>query len=136
MRKRPDRYIYPAVFSFDAEGVAVSFPDLPGCNTCGKGQEQAVTMAKGALAGHLSCLEDDGDPIPEVSDFRSIQTEPDEVVVLIEAWMPPLREKTVRKNLTLPARLATEAEKAGIDFSLLLSETLEKALSVQYSESK
>jgi predicted RNase H-like HicB family nuclease len=125
MRERPDRYIYPAIFSFDADGVAVSFPDLPGCNTCGKDQDQAFTRAKDALAGHLSCLEEDGDVVPEASDFRSIKTEPDEMIVVIEAWMLPLREKTVRKNLTIPARLAAEAEKAGINFSQLLSETLE-----------
>ena len=87
--------------------------------------------AKDALAGHLSCLEDDGDPIPEASDFRNIKTGPDEVIVAIEAWMLPLREKTVRKNLTIPARLAAEAEKAGINFSQLLSETLEKELEIQ-----
>jgi predicted RNase H-like HicB family nuclease len=136
MRKRPDRYIYPAIFSFDADGVAVSYPDLPGCNTCGKDQKQALVRAKDALAGHLSCLEDDGDPIPEASDFRNIKTEPDEIIVAVEAWMLPLREKTVRKNLTIPARLAAEAEKAGINFSQLLSEALEKELEMRPAKTR
>ena len=72
MRKKPDRYIFPAVFSYDGDGVAVSFPDLPGCNTCGTDQDEAVLMAQDALRGHLSCMEDDSDAIPEPSHFRSV----------------------------------------------------------------
>jgi post-segregation antitoxin (ccd killing protein) len=45
--------------------------------------------------------------------------------------MVPLREKTVRKNLTIPARLAYQAERAGINFSQILSEALEKELQLQ-----
>jgi predicted RNase H-like HicB family nuclease len=128
MRKKPNRYVYPAIFSYDADGVAVSFPDLPGCLTCGNNQDEAVHMAQDVLVGHLSCLEDDGDSIPAPSDFRNITHEANEAVVLVEAWMIPLREKTVRKNLTIPARLAYQAEKAGINFSQVLSLALEKEL--------
>jgi predicted RNase H-like HicB family nuclease len=128
MRKKPDHYVYPAVFSYDADGVAVSFPDLPGCLTCGKDQDEAISMAQDVLAGHLSCLEDDGDPIPVPSDLRTIAHEVDEAIALVEAWMIPLREKTVRKNLTIPARLAYQAEKTGINFSQVLSAALEKEL--------
>ena len=128
MRKKPDRYVYPAIFSYDDDGVAVHFPDLPGCVTCGDNQDEAIAMAQDVLVGHLSCLEDDGDPIPAPSDFREIRTEKDEAVVIIEAWMIPVREKTVRKNLTIPAYLAYQAERAGINFSQFLSEALEKEL--------
>ena len=54
MRKKPDRYVFPAVFTYDGDGVAVSFPDLPGCNTCGSDQDEAILMAQAALRGHLS----------------------------------------------------------------------------------
>ena len=128
MRKKPDRYVYPAVFSYDEHGVAVSFPDLPGCNTCGNDQDEAIAMAQDALSGHLSCLEDDNDPIPTPSDFRNIHPEKNEAVVVVEAWMLPLREKTVRKNLTIPAKLAYQAERAGINFSQVLSKALEHEL--------
>ena len=131
MRKKPDRYVFPAVFSYDGDGVAVSFPDLPGCNTCGDDEDEAILMAQDALKGHLSCLEDENDPIPEPSDFRTIKTDPNEAVVLIEAWMVPLREKTVRKNLTIPAKLAYQAERAGINFSGVLTRALEKELQRQ-----
>lgn len=128
MRKKPDRYVFPAIFSYDEDGVAVSFPDLPGCNTCGKDQDEAIVMASDALRGHLSCMEDDGDPIPAPSDFRTILPEKDEAIVIVEAWMIPLREKTVRKNLTIPAKLAEQADKAGINYSQLLAHALEEEL--------
>jgi predicted RNase H-like HicB family nuclease len=44
-----DRYIYPAILSFDADGISVEFPDLPGCYTCGSTQDEAYDMAKDAL---------------------------------------------------------------------------------------
>jgi predicted RNase H-like HicB family nuclease len=109
MRKKPDRYIYPAIFSYDDDGVAVSFPDFPGCNTCGKDQDEAVYMAKDALAGHLSCMEDDNDPIPEPSDLRSIHAGDGEAIVLVEAWMIPLRKKPCAK--TSPFRRAWRTER-------------------------
>ena len=87
MRKKPDRYVFPAVFSCDEDGIAVSFPDLLGCTTCGDDQDEALLMAQDALRGHLSCMEDDNDHIPEPSDFRSVKVDADEVVVLVEAWM-------------------------------------------------
>ena len=95
MQKKPDYYIYPAVFSYDDDGVAVSFPDLPGCVTYGDNQIEAVYMAVDVLGGHLSCLEDDNDVIPMPSDLREIHTELHDVIVLIEAWMPPFREKNI-----------------------------------------
>jgi predicted RNase H-like HicB family nuclease len=127
-KKKPKRYTYPAIFSYDTDGVSVSFPDLPGCLTCGDNQDEAIDRSKDALAGFLSCLEDDGDSIPEPSDLRTIHTKTNETVVIVEAWMFPLREKTVHKNLTIPARLAYQAEREGINFSQVLSKALEKEL--------
>jgi len=35
----------------------VAFPDLIGCNTCGKDMEEAVEMARDALTNHLELSE-------------------------------------------------------------------------------
>ena len=126
--KRPDRYLYPAIFSFEEDGIAVSFPDLPGCNTCGNTQDEAMDMAQDALRGHLAVAEDHGDPIPAPSDIRTLRTAENEVLAIVEAWMVPLRERTVRKNLTVPANLADAAERAGLNFSRVLTEALEERL--------
>ena len=59
--------VYYAGF-IPTDGVfAVLFPDLPGCNSQGDNLEEAFSMAVEALAGHLECLADDGDAIPEPS---------------------------------------------------------------------
>ena len=127
--KKPDHYIFPAIFNYADDGISISFPDLPGCLSCGDDQKEAMYMAQDVLAGFLSLMEDEGESSPEPSDLRSIHTEPNEAVVLVDAWMVPMREKTVRKNLTIPAGLAWRGEKAGINFSQLLTDALDKALS-------
>lgn len=126
--KKPDRYIYPAIFSFDDDGVSVEFPNLPGCLTCGTDQEEALIMAQDALRGHLACLENLGKSIPAPEDMRKISLKSGQIMVAVEAWMIPLRTKTVRKNLTIPAYLAEAAEKSGINFSQTLSEALQERL--------
>ena len=48
--KKPDNYIYPAILTYeDGYDIAVTFPDLPGCATCGSDEEDAMKMAKEAL---------------------------------------------------------------------------------------
>lgn len=43
-RGSKDMRTYPAIFSKDEAGIAVEFPDLPGCFTCGKSEEEAVAL--------------------------------------------------------------------------------------------
>jgi predicted RNase H-like HicB family nuclease len=130
--KKPDRYIFPAIFTYEEDGgISVSFPDLPGCLTCGDNQEEALLMAQDALRGHLATLEDLQREIPKASDIRKIEKDSGEEIVIVEAWMLPLRHKTVRKNLTIPAYLATAADQAGINFSQVLSEALRSELGMQ-----
>ena len=52
-----DRYIYPAIFDFDNDGITVTFPDLPGCITCGDCQEEAFRNAKEVLELYMYGLE-------------------------------------------------------------------------------
>ena len=50
MRKKLDRHVFPAVFSYDEYGVAVFFSDLPGSNTCEADQDESIFMAQDALS--------------------------------------------------------------------------------------
>ena len=60
--KKPDRYVYPAVLTYeDGYEIAVTFPDLPGCATSGETDTEALMMAKEALGLHLWGMENDGD---------------------------------------------------------------------------
>lgn len=101
-----DSYVYPAILSFADDGVSVEFPDLPGCLTCGDTAEEAIAMAKDALILHLWGMEDDGDPIPEPIPVVAVRLEPGQVTVLVDVWMPAVRDemanRSVNKTLTLP----------------------------------
>jgi predicted RNase H-like HicB family nuclease len=64
--------VYYAGFIPVDEVYAVSFPDLPGCNSQGNTLEEAFAMATEALADHLGALADDGDPIPAPSSRETV----------------------------------------------------------------
>ncbi|MBO4931841.1 MAG: type II toxin-antitoxin system HicB family antitoxin [Clostridia bacterium] len=127
--KKKDRYVYPAVLTYE-EGyeIAVTFPDLPGCATSGETEADALTMGKEALGLHLWGMETDGDEIPSPSKLKDIETEENEVIVLIEVFMPAVRlaqeNRSVSRTVTLPAWLNAAALERNINFS----ETLQKAL--------
>ena len=127
--KKKDRYVYPAVLTYE-EGyeIAVTFPDLPGCATSGETEADALTMGKEALGLHLWGMETDGDEIPSPSKIKDIETEENEVIVLIEVFMPAVRlaqeNRSVSRTVTLPAWLNAAALERNINFS----ETLQKAL--------
>lgn len=95
-----ERYIYPAVFDCAADGISIEFPDLPGCRTSADTDTQALVLAQEALALHLYGMEKNGDAIPDPTPLGSIHLEPNQVMVLVEAWMPAVREE-MRQNTGL-----------------------------------
>ena len=63
------RYVYPCVVAPEEDGgFFVSFPDVPGANTCGDDRAEALEMAEdalsGALAGHVHEQRDVPAPSP------------------------------------------------------------------------
>ncbi|MEX2909211.1 type II toxin-antitoxin system HicB family antitoxin, partial [Clostridioides difficile] len=64
---KKDIYVYPAILSYDEDGISVEFPDLPGCYTCGDTTEEALKMSKEALGLHLYGMEEDDDIIPDAT---------------------------------------------------------------------
>ena len=129
-----DRYIFPAVFHYEDEGgISVSFPDLPGCFTCGDTDEEAVTMAQDAMGLYLCDLEDGNEPIPTPTKGDQIQLASGDRVFLVDVWMPKARAEVtkayVKKTLTIPAYLDTAAKNAGLNFSQVLASALAQILS-------
>ena len=98
-----DKYIYPAIFDFDEDGITVTFPDLPGCITCGDSQEESFRNAKEVLELYMYGLEQDEEEIPEPSQINLIKTEDTQSIVLIDIWMIPVRDqmknRCVKKTL-------------------------------------
>lgn len=131
---KKDRYIYPAIFEYNDDGISVEFPDLPGCLTCGDTTEEASYNAREALALHLYGMEQDNDVIPEPTKVTGINLEENQAIVLVEAWMPLFRDaienKAVKKTLTIPKWLNDKAEENGINFSQLLQNALKQHLGV------
>ena len=77
-------FVYPAVFEKDSFGVAVVFPDLPGCVTQNDTYKKAFKDAKEALHLHLVGMIEDGDPLPEPSELEKIPLGRHDALALIE----------------------------------------------------
>lgn len=130
-----DRYIYPAFFCYGDKGViGVVFPDLPGCATQGDDEEDTLRMAKETLAQHLWNMEDEGDDIPSPTLVLELEPEDDQAVVLIDVWMPAVREKmnnkAVTRAVTLPRWLDVSAKEARLNYSQVLQDGLVKRLGI------
>lgn len=137
---KKDRYIYPAIFDYAEDGISVEFPDLQGCLTFGDTEEEALMMAKEAMALYLYGMEEDDEPITAPSRSSSIPTNSNQVVVLVEAWMPPFRSemknKAVKKTLTIPQWLDDLAKEHKVNYSQLLQDALKKHLGAEEPKKK
>lgn len=124
------KLIYPAIFTpcLEKEGYTVVVPDLPGCVTEGDNLLNAINMGMDAASGWILSELEDGNSYPEASNPVDIKPEEGSFVNLLildlEAYAERYGNKTVRKNLTIPAWLNTYGEKNHINFSKVLSDAL------------
>jgi len=127
-----DTYIYPAILNYTENVISIEFPDLPGCLPCADTSEEAARNAKEALGLHLWGMEKDNDSIPEPTDIFDLEYSNAEIPLLVEVFMPPIRDrlnnKYVKKTLSIPQWLNVEAERAGVNFSLILQNGLKDYL--------
>lgn len=128
----PEYYRYIAVFAYYEDGISITFPDLPGCVSFGKDEDEAMKCAKEVLMLHLWGMEQDDMNIPAPSSLHSIELSKDEIPTMIEVFMPPFREKQnsrfVKKTLSIPYWLNLEAEHRGINFSKFLQNAIKQEL--------
>lgn len=132
-----NRYSFVAVFSYDEDGICIEFPDLPGCCPCADKDdtEMALKNAHEALGLHLFAMEQDEELIPEPTSIRDIELKDHEVPVLIDVFMPPIRERIksrfVKKTLSLPAWLSAAADADGVNCSKLFQNALIEYLGIE-----
>lgn len=125
-----DRYCYVAIFNYEEDGITIEFPDLPGCFPCADKDdtEGALKNAKEALGLHIWGMEQDGEELPVASSITDVSLEKNQIPVLIDVFMPPVRErinsKFVKKTLSLPAWLAAKADEEGVNCSRLFQNAL------------
>lgn len=132
--KKPERYFYPAVFSFEDEGpVAVVFPDLD-VATSGVDEEDALLSARELLGCVMYGLEEDNESIPAPTSLNKVQLAQGEETVLVDVYMPSVRQaqstRAVSRTVTIPAWLNALAAEHGINFSQTLQAALRKQLGV------
>ena len=132
---KKDTYSYIAVVSFDDDGVSINFPDLIGCFTCADSEDEIFKTAKEVLGLHLWSMEKDNETIPEPTGIKDIILEDNETTMLVEIFMPPVRDrinnKVVKKTLTIPQWLNIEAEQQGVNFSMVLQNGLKQYLQLK-----
>ena len=132
---KKDSYYFIAIVSFDDDGISINFPDLEGCFTCAENSEEIYKMAKEVLGLHLWSMERDGEDISNPSTIKDIKLEANETSILIDVFMPPVRDrinnKVIKKTLTIPQWLNIEAEKEGVNFSQVLQTALKEYLHMQ-----
>lgn len=131
------KLVYPAIFTpcIERKGYTVVVPDLLGCVTEGQDLLDAIEMGVDAASGWILGELEEGNNIPaptlrkedikleEADSFISM------LVLDIDAYAEKYGEKTVRKNISIPAWLNTYGEKNNINFSRVLQEALLKKAS-------
>ena len=124
------RYVYPAILFPDAGKIGVTVPDLPGCHTYGDNKADALFMARDAVEMWLWDAENKVEAIPPASE--SLPLGKGEILTFIAADTDEYRRandtRAVKKTLSIPTWLNTQAEKANAPFSQILQEGLKRYL--------
>lgn len=128
------KLVYPAIFSpyEEGNGYVVEFPDLKGCVTGGDDLAQALEMAEDAASGWVLTELEEGKKPPKASEIKSISTEGSGFVSMIaldmDSYALKYGEKSVKKTLSIPAWMNTQAEKYGLSCSKVLQDALSQIL--------
>lgn len=135
MRKSPDRYFFPAVFTYENDlEIAIEFPNLD-VATCGKDDADALLSARELLGLTLLGLEEDRENIPTPSKLSALSLAPNQRAALIDVYMPAVRlagvNEAVTRTVTLLAWLNAVALAQGFNFSQVLQEALKERFGIE-----
>lgn len=126
--------VYPAVFMNDPNEYeetkgyyTIHFPDLYGV-TQGKDLEEAMMNASDYLGIVLSDYIESGEDLPTPSNIDEIEVDNHSFVTLVSVELNDyLKDMPYdRTTVTIPHYLKAKADKNGLNFSKVLSESLEK----------
>ena len=127
------KYVYPAILYPDDDKIGVTVPDLSGCHTFGDNYADALLMAKDAIEMWLWDAENKMETIPAASE--SLRTSNGEIMTLVAAdtdeWRRENDTRSIKKTLSIPAWLNSQAEKANAPFSQILQQGLKQYLQIQ-----
>ena len=124
---------YPVVFSKVDNGYVVHVPDFT-IDTQGNNFADAIEMARDAIGIIGIDMEDDNVSLPIPSDPTGIKCKKGDIVSMVDIDFLEYRRinerRTIRRNVSLPSWLNSEAERAGINVSAVLQTALKRELQV------
>ena len=123
---------YPVLCHYEDGGYWCEFPDLQNCFSQGDSVQEILDNAKEALELYLEVELEEHGKLPPASDITSLHAEGKDFLTYISADLADLG-KYVRKNVTIPDWLCRRAEKAAINFSQTLQESLLQKLGIPAS---
>ena len=133
------KYIYTATFVPNEDGTKYycRVPDLPGCITTGSSIDDAIEMITDAASGWLVVAEDEGNEIPAPTPQYKLDIPENAICSIIRidtfAYRAATDTRAVRKNVSLPAWMATLAEKRGVNCSQVLQDGLMQLLNANHA---
>ena len=117
---------YTAIIERGPKSFGVFFPDVPGCVSAGRTEQEVFANAEEALSLHLSEMMRVGEVLPIRSDFVPADPEVDEycrLVVRVE-----LPGKAVRLNITMDEGLVAAIDRVASNRSSFLADAARTAL--------
>ena len=125
---------YPVILSRGEKFIVAYVPDFE-INTQGADIADAIEMARDAIGVVGIDMEDDGESLPEPTAVSEVRTDSAaDIVTLVDVDFVEYRRKSdmraVKKNCTIPSWLNFEAEKAGVNFSAILTAALKSELKI------
>ena len=126
---------YPVILSQGEKFILAYAPDFE-INTQGTDIADAIEMARDAIGIVGIDMEDDGEALPEPTVLSDVKLGSEgDIVTLVDVDFAEYRRKNdmraVKKNCTIPSWLNFEAEKAGVNFSAILTAALKSELKIQ-----
>lgn len=134
---------YPVIFTATGDKKDTYLIEIPDWEivTEGFGKADSIFMARDAIGLMGIMFEDSGKKIPKSSALNKIDISKSEFaksgktyVSLVDVDFAEYRrrheKKSVRRNVTLPAWLNSEADKAGLNVSRILQDALKEKLKI------
>ncbi|HEX6661445.1 MAG TPA: type II toxin-antitoxin system HicB family antitoxin [Sphingomicrobium sp.] len=124
---------YTAIVERGTHGFGVFFPDVPGCVSAGRTEQEVFSNAEEALSGHLAEMIRGGESLPPRTDEFQPDPEIDEYCrLLVRVELPG---KAVRLNITMDEGLVAAIDRVTNNRSGFLADAARRALSQRLSDS-